>query len=152
MNLTLAQKKKLPGGGYTKVNPTLLELKEVLDKLELEEDQLIILSILIGTDFNIKGVKGIGPKKALQLVQSGKKFEEIFKDLDTDFDWEEIFNVFKKMPIEEDFSVDFGEVDSDKIKEILVEGHDFSEERVDNTLEKLKKETNPEQKGLGQWL
>jgi len=77
-NLTLSQK-KLSGSTYTRVHPEILELNKVLDNLGIDLDQLIVIAILIGTDFNVGGVKGLGPKKALKLVQDGKSFDVIFK-------------------------------------------------------------------------
>jgi len=152
MNLTLSQRKRLPSGGYVKVTPELVEFNKLLDKLEITDDQLIVLAILVGTDYNVKGVKGIGPKKALQLVQSGKSFDEIFSSLDVKFDWKEIFDLFKNMAVTDDYKIEFGDIDEQKIKEILVEEHDFSKERVESTLKKLKEYMNPEQTGLNKWF
>ena len=95
------------------------------------------LGILVGTDFNPGGIKGIGPKKALKLIQSEKPFETIFEELKPDFDWKEIFDLFKNMPVTDDYSMEFNDIDEDKVKEILVEKHDFSVERVENTLNKI---------------
>ena len=44
-------------------------------------------------------------------------------------------------------------IDEEKIKQILVERCDFSEERVENQLDKIRKKAKAkEQKGLGQWF
>lgn len=53
----------------------LLELKDVLNSLDLTLEQLIDLAILSGTDYNPK-IKGIGINKALKMI---KKFEKIEK-------------------------------------------------------------------------
>ena len=68
------------------------------------------------------------------------------------FDWQEIFELFHKPNvIDVDFS--FKEVDEEKIKEILIEEHDFSEERVEKQLEKLRAiEEEKKQTGLGKWF
>jgi len=147
-NLTLSEKRKVRGGRYIKINPTLIELKDVFETLELNQDELIILGVLVGTDFNPKGVKGIGPKKALKLIQTGKKFEKIFEELETDFDWEEIYKIFKEMPVE-DVKLEEKELDEEKIKEILVEKHEFKEERVNNTIKKL---TEKKDSSLKKWF
>ena len=136
-NLTLSQKRKITGGKYVFIAPYLVELKDVLEKNNLTQDQLIILGILIGTDYNPGGVNGIGPKKALKLLHETKKFEDIFSKLETDFDWEEIFETFKKIPVE-DVVLKKERLDEEKVKSILVDEHDFSLERVESTLEKLK--------------
>jgi len=53
-------------------------------------------------------------------------------DEENKFDWQEIFELFHK-PDVVDAEFDFKEVDEEKIKKILVEEHDFSEERVEKT-------------------
>src|SRR3989338_4033708 len=52
-NLTLSNKRKLSSGKTITISPELIELKEVLSTLKLTQDQLIVLGILVGTDFNI---------------------------------------------------------------------------------------------------
>ena len=47
--------------------PLILQGEPVLG-LEAAAASLIALAMLIGTDFNIGGIKGIGPKNALKLV------------------------------------------------------------------------------------
>ncbi|MFH1638543.1 MAG: flap endonuclease-1 [Candidatus Woesearchaeota archaeon] len=150
-SLTLSQKKRLPSGGYSSVYPQLIELKEVLQELDLDKEQLLVLAILVGTDFNVGGVKGIGPKKALQLVQSGKKFKDIFGSLDADFDWEEVVDVFSKMPVDENYSIKFAEPDEERIRKLLVDEHDFSGDRVDNALEKIRGKPKG-QSSLNMWM
>ena len=149
-NLTISTKKKTSSGAYVPYLPEVVELSLVLNELGLDRDQLIVLAILIGTDYNPKGVLGIGPKKALDLVQSGKKFEEIFKDLEVDFDWKEIFDTIKNMPVK-GVELEWKEMDVGKLREILIERHDFSQDRFDNAIKKLVKENNP-QKGLNDWI
>ena len=68
------------------------------------------------------------------------------------FDWQEIFELFHKpRVVNADFR--FGKVDEKKIKHILVEKHDFSEERVEKQLEKLREvKEKKKQKALGDWV
>ncbi len=47
----------------------------------LSHEQLVWAGILIGTDFN-EGVLGIGPKKALKLVQGAKSTDDINEKLE----------------------------------------------------------------------
>ena len=50
-----------------------------LNELGISRKQLIVLGILVGTDFNPGGIKGIGPKKGLKLIkQYGENFENLF--------------------------------------------------------------------------
>ncbi|MBI5798221.1 flap endonuclease-1 [Candidatus Woesearchaeota archaeon] len=150
LNLTLSQKRKISGGKTVYISPYLVELKDVLTKLELNQDQLIVLGILVGTDYDPKGVSGIGPKKALKLLHSGKKFEDIFSSLEVDFDWKEIFETFKNIPVD-DVKLPSLKMNEERIKEILVERHNFSLERVEQTLAKIRGRKKPEA-GLKKWF
>ena len=145
-NLTLARRRKTVSG-WTEIKPELIELEKVLNLLEINLDQLICLGILVGTDYNPRGIPGIGQKKALILVKQYKQPVLIFKAVEEQilslpeedrFDWQEIFELFHK-PNVIDADFNFKKVDEEKIKEILVKEHDFSEVRVDNQLEKLRK-------------
>lgn len=158
-NLTIARKRKT-FSGWIEINPEVIELEKVLNNLEINLDQLICLGILVGTDYNPKGIPGIGQKKALQLVKQYKQPVLIFKQLEEQllsleekdrFDWQEIFELFHK-PDVKDFEFHFKKLDEDKIKKILVEEHDFSESRVDNQLEKLREiHEKKKQKSLSDW-
>ena len=44
-------------------------MAENLNTLGIDQDQLIALAMLVGTDYNKGGIKGIGPKNALKLVK-----------------------------------------------------------------------------------
>src|SRR3989338_2847014 len=69
-NLSISGKrKKIRTLVYETVKPEMISLSETLNNLGITHEQLIILSILVGTDYNIGGVKGIGPKKALKLIK-----------------------------------------------------------------------------------
>ena len=70
-NLTLSRKRKTVSG-YVEVKPVIIELEKVLNSLEINLDQLICLGILVGTDYNPRGIPRIGQKKALD---SFKKYE-----------------------------------------------------------------------------
>lgn len=139
-NLTLARKRKT-AGGFVYIAPEMIEYEKVLNALGIDGDQLICLAILVGTDYNPGGVKGIGPKKALTLVREKKYPVEIFKELKEqgrlDFNWQEVFEIFKKPNVKRE-GIEFPKMDEAKMKEILVERHDFSPERVENQIAKLR--------------
>ena len=159
-NLTLARRRKT-FKGWVEVKPLLIELKRVFNFLEINLDQLICLGILVGTDYNPKGVPGIGQKRALEIVQKFKKPVLIFKEVEQKihslpeqdrFDWREIFELFHK-PNVVNVDFEFKEINENKIKEILVKEHDFSEERVQKQLDNLNesKEKN-KQRNLDKWF
>ncbi len=159
-NLTMARKRRTISG-WIEIKPELIELERVLNLLEINLDQLICLGILVGTDYNPKGIPGIGQKRALDIVKRYKQPVLIFKSVEEQilslpeedkFDWREIFALFHKPNIiEAEFN--FGKINEPKIKEILIDRHDFSEERVERQLDKLKEinEKN-KQKGLDKWI
>jgi len=154
-NLSVAGKRKKTGKlGYMTVKPEEILLSDNLNRMGIDIDQLTVLSMLVGTDYNIGGIKGIGPKRALDIVKKfGKKFEELFKEVkwDSSFDipWTDVYYLFKNMPVTDDYELTWKEVDTEEIKRFLCDEHDFSVERVEKGLEKLGPKT---QKGLGDFF
>lgn len=136
-NLTLSRRRKTVSG-YIDISPEVIVYQDVLQTLGIDRDQFICLAILVGTDFNPGGVKGIGPKKALVLVRQRKYPVEIFKEIEhqLEFNWQEVFEIFKK-PNVKSVKVNFPKLDIKRVREILVEKHEFSSERVGKNLEKL---------------
>jgi flap endonuclease-1 len=159
-NLTVSKKRKTYNG-YIEVKPEIIELEKVFNFLEINLEQLICLGILVGTDYNPKGIPRIGQKKALDIVKKYKVPYEIFKSVEEQilslpeedrFNWQEIFSLFYKPSVSKG-EFEFKHFDEDKIREILVEKHDFSEERVQKQIDRLKdlKQKN-QQKNLGKWF
>lgn len=159
-NLTLARKRKT-FSGWVEIKPELIDLEHVLNTLEINLDQMICLGILVGTDYNPKGIPGIGQKKALELVKKFKQPVLIFQEVEEKilslpeedrFDWKEIFEIFHKHEVK-NAEIKFPKIDEEKIKKILIEEHDFSEERVDKQLENLiKVKEKQKQKNLEKWF
>lgn len=136
-NLTLSRKRKT-ATGIVEINPQIMELQKILNSLQIDYEQLISLGILTGTDYNPGGIKGIGQKKALEIVRKYKTPHNIFEQFkEADFNWTEIFTIFKK-PNVKDVEIDFPKINKEQIRNILVE-NDFSEERIERSLEKLDK-------------
>ncbi|MBI4014502.1 MAG: flap endonuclease-1 [Candidatus Aenigmarchaeota archaeon] len=135
------------------VIPEMLVLDETLKDLAITREQLILLGMLVGTDFNPGGVKGIGPKKALDLVKKHKTLDELLPNIDWAFDTKpkEIFDFFMSPPYC-DYTIKFGFPDERKIKEILCEQHDFSDERVSSALAKYSEAKQQNQKSLSKWF
>ncbi len=148
-NLSISGKKKR-GNEYVHVNPEMLLLENLLKKLNIDRDQLIMLGILIGTDFNPGGIAGYGPKKALELVKEKKTMEKVFEGLPWEFSTspEQIFDFFKNPPTVK-YDIKFGEPDEQKIKSFMCDEHDFSEERIESSLKRIKEKSD--QKSLSRW-
>jgi len=139
--LTLARKRKTVSG-FIYISPEIIEYEKVLNYLGIDGDQFISLAILVGTDFNSGGVKGIGPKKALALVKRKKYPVAIFEEVEEihgnlGFNWQDVFEIFKKPNVSR-VKIKFPKLDEEKIKNILVDEHDFSEARVEKQLGKLR--------------
>ena len=70
--LTISGKEFLPSQGtFRPIVPETIVLERLLDGWRIDREALVDLAILVGTDFN-DGIKGIGPKKALALVQAAR--------------------------------------------------------------------------------
>lgn len=155
-NLSTTGRRKMPQKNvWVKVEPELIELNALLQELKINREQLITMGILIGTDYNVGGVKGIGPVNALKLVKEYKTLEEVMKHVGWPYTIEamDIFNFFIKPPVEEKYRIEFKKPDFDGIRKLLIDKHDFSDERVNSTLEKfegIKKQK--QQSSLGSWL
>lgn len=156
-NLAISGRKKR-GSTYVSVKPKIINFSENMNNLGIDKDKLIMFAMLVGTDYNPGGIKGIGPKNALKLVKEyGDDPEKLFLKVkweeNCDISWNEIFYLFKKMKVKESYSLDWKDIDVEEIKKILVDNHDFSEERVDSSIKDLVKERSKKsQTGLGDWI
>lgn len=140
-NLSIAGKrKKVNRLSYDTVKPELISLSDTLNTLGIAHEQLIVLGILVGTDYNNGGVLGIGPKKGLKLVKEfGSDFNKLFESVEWkfEFSWEEIYNLFVNMPVVNEYKLEWKSVDVERVKKLLCGEHDFSEETVDKKIKKL---------------
>jgi flap endonuclease-1 len=143
-NLGMARRRKT-ATGYTEVFPQLIELNGVLQELGIDHEQIICLGILCGTDYNPGGVKGLGPKKSLNIVKEYKTKEKIFEAIgkeeklqkyQADFDWEAIYKEIESPNVDKEYKIEFPKIDKEKIKEMLMK-HEFSEERINSQLDKI---------------
>ena len=154
-NCSVTGRKKLTGKlAYQKVSPELISVKENLEHLGIRQEQLISLAMLVGTDYNSGGIKGIGPMKALGLVKKYNHPQKLFEAVNWqdyfDISWEEVFEVISKMPVTDNYNLEFPKVDKDKTMRLLVDNHDFSAERVEKAVDEiLEEEKGRKQKGLG---
>ena len=157
-NFSITGRKKMQGKlAYQKTEPELISLKENLENLGINHDQLISLAMLVGTDYNNKGIKRIGPKTGLKLVKKHPTPENLFREVkweeNFEIEWQEVFNLIKNMPVTDDYELNFSKIDKEKIVKLLVDEHDFSQERVEKNVETLvKSEEGRTQRGLGDFV
>ncbi len=141
-NLNIAGKRKM-GATYKKVYPEIIELSETLNHLQIDRKKLILLAMLVGTDYNVGGIKGIGPKTAISLVKKYDKPEELFEEVKWfnhfTVDWKDVYDALINVAVIDDYSLEWKPFDKEKIRAILVDKHDFSEERMARLFEKLEK-------------
>jgi len=155
-NLAITGRRKLPSKDvYVEVSPELMELQTVLKELGVTREQLVDIGILIGTDYN-EGIKGIGPKKALELVRKHGSMENILRtELANKFEVDplEVREIFLKPTVIGRYKVKWSEPDEASIKEFLCSEHDFSESRVQGAIDRLLKgKGEREQIKLEQWF
>ncbi len=157
-NLSIEGRRKQTGVlGYDKVEPELILLDDVLSSMGVTLQQLRCLAMLVGTDYNVKGIKGIGPKTALKLVKQHPNPKDLFEAVKWkdyfEVSWEEVLELFEKPNVTDSYTIKFSEFDKDKLLELLCEHHNFSRPRVEKTLEELGKASSSKaQKGLGDFF
>ncbi len=155
-NLTLSGRRKLPGKQvWVDVAPERIDLQESLAAIELSREQLIDAALLVGTDFH-PGIKGIGPKKALQIIQKESSLEAVIERLSAGpeaaktaaeraileqhaalAERETVRQIFRRPDHTDDFDVAGGRLDRDAVLRIMVQEHDFSEDRIEGALKKF---------------
>ena len=111
----------------------------MLQALHITREQLIDLGILVGTDFN-DGIKGIGPKTALKLVQQHGRIEdmpdEIRQRLPESDVLDQVRRIFLTPEVTDDFEVRPSEPDLDGIVRFLCDEREFSRDRVTAALQR----------------
>ena len=142
-NMTISGRRKLPRKNiYVEIKPEVIELEKVLKLLGISREQLIDIAILLGTDYNPEGVKGVGPKTALRLIRTHGNIENALKALPTarfPVPPGEIKKLFLKPDVTDSYKLEWSEPEGSEVVSILVKEHDFSVERVKSALERLRK-------------
>ncbi len=138
------------------VHPEMISLDETLSSLGISHDQLIFLSILVGTDYNPGGIKGIGPKKALSLVKQYANPEELFRAVGWgsffSYSWRDVYDTIINIPLRRDYSLGFRGPDTEALMKLLVEEHEFSRERVERTIKRIQRVSSVSQSSLSSFL
>ena len=142
-NLSITGRRKLPRKNlYVKIQPEVIDLEETLKTLGITREQLVDIAILVGTDFNPEGVKGIGPKRALKLIKQYGTLERALESLNVEVEFphpvDEIREIFLNPDVTDEYEVEWREPDEEGVVEFLCRERDFSEDRVRKALEKIK--------------
>ncbi len=150
-NLSLSGRRR--GGRsstFKMISPELIDLDKNLHLLGITREQLIDIAILVGTDYN-DSLTGIGQKTALKLIKKHGTLEEVesffkksknpkdkdkYKEIQT-IPYSEIRDIFLNPPRVEISAPEWSIPKSDELQKILCKEHDFSESRVQKSLERL---------------
>ena len=128
-----------------------ISLEENLNQLKLTRGELVDVAILVGTDFNRGGVRGIGPKKGYKIVREGNmsEYREALGEK-----YAMIRKLFLEPKTTDDYELAWKQPDPEAIRKILVDEHGFSEMRVDRGIKRLGEAytQNVTQSSLNQWF
>ncbi|XP_053985945.1 flap endonuclease 1 isoform X2 [Hylaeus volcanicus] len=137
--LTFSEARKMPVQEF--------HFDKVLEELQLSHDEFIDLCIMLGCDYT-SSIKGVGPKRAIELIKTHRSLEKIIENLDT-----------KKYPIPEDWNykqarllfqspeLKWTDPDEEGLVKFLCGDKQFNEERVRNGAKKLYKARNTSTQG-----
>jgi flap endonuclease-1 len=157
-NVTISGRRKLPSKNvYVDIVPETISLGETLKDLGITYEQLIDVGILIGTDFNPDGIRGLGPKTALKLIKECGTIENALpriKNAQFPHPPQTIREVFLRPQVTDIYKVQWREPDVEGVVDFMVRQKDFSEDRVRKALEKMQQGTQ-KQKGkttLEKWF
>ncbi len=144
-NVTISGRRKLPGKNvYIEVEPEIVELEQILKECGITYEQLVDVGILVGTDFNPEGVKGLGPKTALKLIKEHGSLENALphlKDAEFPVDPKKIREIFLNPKVTDNYRIEWKEPDVEGVINFICRERDFSEDRVRKALEKMQKGT-----------
>lgn len=140
-NVTISGRRKLPRKNvYIDIVPEVMELAKVLHECQITYEQLIDVGILIGTDFNPDGIKGLGPKTALKLIKEHGTLENALphiKNAAFPVEPQQIREIFLHPSVTDNYKLEWTEPNVDGIMDFLVRQKDFSEDRIKKAVERM---------------
>ena len=154
-NFTNSGRRKLPNrNSYIEIEPEIIEYKKNLESLGITREQLIDVGILIGTDFNPDGFERVGPKTAIKMIKEHGKLEDItqIQEQLEIIDYNAIRKIFLDPEVAKVDKIEFGEVKYDDIISYLSNERSFSRDRVNSSLNRLKKSLEKKSQTLEKWF
>lgn len=138
-HMTFSEARKMPIKEF--------HLNRVLEDLGLTHEEFIDLCILLGCDY-CESIKGIGPKKAFDLIKTHRNIESIIEKIDKkkykipdDWLFKEARELFKAPEVANanELELKWTEPDEEALIKFLCGDKGFSEDRVKNGVKKLMK-------------
>ena len=154
-NFTNSGRRKIPNRNtYIDVLPEIIETQKTLDSLKMTREELIDVGILIGTDFTPNGFERIGPNTAMKLIKQHSRLEDIpqIQEQLEEIEFQQIRKIFLNPEVADVDEIVFNEVDYEGILNYLVRERSFSEDRIQSTLNRLKKALEKKSQNLDQWF
>ncbi len=154
-NFTNSGRRKLPNrNSYIEVLPEMIEFQKNLDSMGLTRQELVDTGILIGTDFNPDGFERVGPKTAIKMIKQHKRLEDIpqIQEQLEQIPFDQIRKIFLEPEVAKIDKIEFGETDYEGIVKYLSEERDFSKDRVETSMNRLKKSLEKKSQTLDQFF
>ncbi|XP_026332704.1 flap endonuclease 1 [Hyposmocoma kahamanoa] len=138
-HLTFSEARKMP--------VLEIHLDKVLQGLELKHKEFVDLCILLGCDY-CGSIRGIGPKRAIELIRQHRCIEEVLKNIDVskypppeNWEYENARRLFFEPEVADakDIELKWSDPDEEGLVKFLCGDKQFNEERVRNGAKKLLK-------------
>lgn len=129
-HLTFSEARKMPIKEY--------HYDRILQGLELSNDEFIDLCILLGCDY-CESIRGIGPKRAIDLIKQYKSIDEIMKNIDLkkytipeNWMYKEARELFKNPEVAtaEEVELKWSEPKEEELIDYMVNKKGFNEDRI----------------------
>lgn len=123
--------RKFTGGDET---VEIMDLNKTLDKNDISRRQLVLATILCGTDYN-DGVSGIGPKTSIDIVKSNETVNDVVEEIDSNVEnIEEIYDLYINPDIKKEWpKPKISNPDTEAVREYL-KGLDLDVSEVERSL------------------
>jgi flap endonuclease-1 len=154
-NFTNSGRRKIPNRNtYIEIEPEIIESAKTLEALQVTKEQLVDIGILIGTDFNPDGFERVGPKTALKMIKQYSRLEDIpqIQEQLEKIDYEQIRKIFLEPDVAKVDEIIFEQVNYEGITNYLVRERSFSEDRIQSSLNRLRKAIEKKSQNLDQWF
>jgi flap endonuclease-1 len=154
-NFTSSGRRKIPNRNtYIEIEPEIIETAKTLESLQVTKEQLVDIGILIGTDFNPNGFERVGPKTALKMIKQYLRLEDIpqIQEQLEKIDYEQIRKIFLEPEVAKVDDIIFEQVNYEGIANYLVKERSFSEDRIQSSLNRLRKAIEKKSQNLDQWF